>query len=264
MGSGNQKFGAVLFKTMNDPTVFLLHGLGGYPWTLSLMQMHLVHQGFRRVHALTYDTEAPTLAQSMTSASVAMDRILDCVPEERRRQRVLLVGHSWGGLVANNLHQHGWDVVGAVYIASPLHGASMLHTLREWIPEGLAELLRRPAYNALLPKGRESPPPHPYHTVSAGYFGSDFDGCVWAEEATLHPDHHTHLTWEDHRLVIAKPRLWRLVAKQLKEQLRPSHPNTFSKLHDVQSTSATVFGGYCSGDRCVHDHQPSLSQQYNK
>lgn len=103
------------------------------------------------------------------------------------------------------------------YIASPLHGASVLHLLQRLVPGGVWSALHHPPYDTLMTKGHEAEPPHPYRTISCGHFWSDFDLCVWREEALLAPERHTHLGWHDHSFVVASPVLWRAAWSALED-----------------------------------------------
>ena len=206
--------------------VFLLHGLGAHPIVMLPLQMYLIRSGLPHVCALPYNVSTTSIEDSVQSAHEAMDRILRCKTlADRARWDVFLVGHSWGGLVANRLHTKGWVVRGAVYVASPLHGAYVLTTLERVLPTWLQNLLRRPAYGALRDKavarhegrrgGTERAPPHPYRTVSCGVLHTTFDGAVYRDEATLDPRFHTHLDSEGHTLVLLKERMYRVVLKGL-------------------------------------------------
>jgi pimeloyl-ACP methyl ester carboxylesterase len=190
--------------------VFLLHGLGSHPLTFWPMRLHLEHSGYSRVHALGYTVDTVPLEDAVQEVSAQMMKICGS-----QREPVFVVGQSMGGLVANRLHNHGWQVARAVCIASPLHGARLLGTLHSWLPACVWNALDKEAYQTLRAKGREPAPPHPVSTISFGWGWSDFDGCVFADEVVMRQDHHHHLAWADHRIGFVDPRLWRLVTADL-------------------------------------------------
>lgn len=194
----------------------LLHGLGAHPATLWPLATFLrASTRYDDVRCLTYDVTVP-LAESVASADASLRA--DLSPESCE---LTLLGHSWGGLVANRLHSRGWAVAAAIYISSPLHGASVLNWLQARLPEWAWNCVRRIPYETLMAKAREEEPPHPYRTISCGYLWSDFDACVWREEATLDPARHTHISCHDHRLVVASPMLWRAVRTALSDMAGP-------------------------------------------
>lgn len=209
------------------PTVFLLHGLGGHPVVMFPMLCYLRRRGFQHIFSITYNTKTKTVEASLRSAHAAMLRTLRVCHPRQCTSPILLVGHSWGGLVANRLHTFGWRIAGAIYLASPLQGAAALRYVHARIPAWLTRVMMRAAYHALLSKQPEAPPPHPFHTISCGIGTSSFDGAVFAQETVLAQEHHTHLPWHYHATVIFRPVLWRLLAARLHAFLRPSsvvHP----------------------------------------
>lgn len=194
--------------------LFLVHGLGPAALTgMSLLPLryYLQWQGHENVHIVHYEPDACADA----------DEALDQVDAEMRKHwkpedgPIRVVGQSMGGVLAHRLHQRGWDVQKSLSIGSPLHGARLLDQLEARLPEKVVGALRKPMYSFLQSKDTEPAPPHAFHTISLGWAWSDFDGCVYRDEATLDTDNHTHLSWADHRAVFFNPRLWTLVNESL-------------------------------------------------
>lgn len=194
--------------------VFLLHGLGGSWWSMWPLKKWLEAKGWPRVYLLQQRLDTVTseddLARVVEETSAAMEKHA-CMATDR----IVMVGQSMGGIVSNRLHMHGWNIVKAVYIGSPLHGASVLGQLENILPEAVANFLKRPAYDYLKKKSREEPPPHPYTTVSMAWPFTEFDGCVYRKEATFDKKSHIHLPWADHRSVFFNPRLWHVVSNEI-------------------------------------------------
>lgn len=100
--------------------VLLVHGYGANKSNWLFLRRYLEHAGFRRVHALNYNplrTDIPSLAERCTAVAV----------ELRARsgaERVHLVGHSLGGVVARYAVQvSGLDwAATCITIASPHAG----------------------------------------------------------------------------------------------------------------------------------------------
>lgn len=108
------------------------------------MRLHLEHSGYSRVHALGYTVDTVPLEDAVQEVSAQMMKICGS-----KREPVFVVGQSMGGLVANRLHNHGWQVARAVCIASPLHGARLLGTLHSWLPACVWNALDKEAYQTL-------------------------------------------------------------------------------------------------------------------
>lgn len=189
-------------KEMPSTPVFLLHGLGSHAWTLWPLAASLRSRGYTNCHCIEYPVDRLDLEGMVDHVDGEMQKHADV------RKPVILIGQSMGGVVANRMHTRGWKVRKAVYIGSPLHGARLLTQLERLLPTWIRNALYKKPYGILMAKEREQPPPHAYHTFSMGWLWTAFDGCVYTDEATLDPKHHTHLPWADHRTVFANPRLW--------------------------------------------------------
>ena len=199
-----------MYETCNiiDPLIpiFLLHGLGAHPITLWPMEMYLnVVGGFKNTHRLYYPVDHMEFEESVDY----VDR--EMLKHASKDQEVILIGQSMGGVVSNSLHKKGWKIKFAVYIGSPLHGAKLLNQLEVVLPTKIRNAMYKKPYDFLKSKETEEEPPHPYHTISMAWFWTEFDGCVYKDEATLGDTKHTHLPWADHRTIYANPRLWSTV-----------------------------------------------------
>lgn len=179
----------------------LLHGLGCHPITLKPVEFYLrYHLGVQEIHNLYYPADKLTFDESLNYVDEEMSKV---IKGDKANTPIVVIGQSMGGVIANNLHKKGWNIKKGIYIGSPLHGAKILnHPL-----SGLF-LTDKPLYHFLKHKDREKEPPHDYHTISMGWFCSNFDGCVYRDETTLDESKHTHLPWADHRTVFVNPRLF--------------------------------------------------------
>ena len=194
--------------------VFLLHGLGGAWWSMWPMKKFLEFAGWTRVHLLSEELDSVATESDMDVLVAAVSASMEQFAS-KSDDRVILIGQSMGGVVFNRMHKDGWDVARAVYIGSPLHGASILALLESILAGPITNALKRRTYDYLKNKPVELPPPHDYVTVSMSWPLTDFDGCVFRDEATLDKDRHVHLSCADHRSVFFNPRLWRVVRDAL-------------------------------------------------
>jgi len=192
--------------------VFLLHGLGGHAVSLLPLELFLNYMGYKNTHKISYPVDYyDTVEESIDYVDKEMSKLVD-----KEKEHVILIGQSMGGIIINNLHKKGWFVQKSICIGSPLHGANLLNQLEAVLPTTIKNIITKKPYEILKNKEKEEEPPHNYHTISMGWFNSDFDGCVYKEETILNNDNHTHLSWADHRTIFANPRLWLLVHSLIK------------------------------------------------
>ena len=210
--------GMVLSKVVSvKPIVFLIHGLGPQVMTTSSLmplEWYLNKNGYTRTHRVEYPVNELDLNEMLDYVDDEMVKHAD-----RDTDEVILIGQSMGGVVANNLHQKGWDVKYAIYIGSPLHGAKLLNTLDSILPTTIRDYFFKKPYGYLMSKERDEIPPHDYHAITMSWPGTSFDGCVYQDEAMLEKDKHTHLRWADHRTIFFNPRLWITVENLLREKI---------------------------------------------
>lgn len=188
-------------------TIFLLHGLGANTLTLKPLELFLNAKGIRDTHCISYNVDTQTTDESVIQVSSIMERFV-----RDKHSAIILIGQSMGGVIANEIHKHGWDNIQMmITIGSPLHGARLLNTLESVLPSWIRDTLYKIPYDDLKNKERAEPPPHAYKTISMAWPFLEFDGCVYKDESCFEQRHHTHLSWADHRTIFMNPRLWIIV-----------------------------------------------------
>jgi hypothetical protein len=204
---------------MNGLHLFLLHGLGSHPITLFPLKIYLMYiKGFTNVHNIEYSVDNVDINDSINDANEKMARLCN-----KEINEIIIIGQSMGGVIASKLHTKGWKIKKIITIGSPLHGARILNQLNSALPSWISNFLRRNSYTYLMTKEKEKEPPHDYHTISMSWPFTDFDGCVYKDEAMFTKDEamftkekHTHLKWADHRTIFTNPRLWITVGNLIK------------------------------------------------
>lgn len=178
--------------------IVLIHGLGANPLTLWPLKVYLAFKFPKaRILVPSYDTKGIASTQEL------VERVSQALDVDKTTP-LHVVGQSLGGIAAMNLHTQGWNIVKAVTVGSPLHGASILNKL---------PMFDRGTYTYLRTKSKQAPPPHAYHTISMGILNSDFDSCVYKHETKLVEQHHSHEPWLEHRFGFLHPRLWKRIAQ---------------------------------------------------
>ena len=204
-----------------DTDIFLIHGIGSNTLSFLPLKMYLKQYGFKNVHSIGYPVNDSEFEESLKYVN---DKIVEILGNDNdnyigsnnnEEKEIVVIGQSFGGNISNNLHKMGRNVIKSICICSPLHGAKIVRILENKIPKFVINLLKNKPLGYLKDKDSDKKPPHDFHTISFGWFNSDFDGCVYKEETILDPDKHTHITWCDHRTGFLDLRLFKEVFKIL-------------------------------------------------
>lgn len=146
----------------------------------------MIH-GHHKVYVVTYRSNYVSFETSLDDVDQYMRRYIT------KETEIILIGHSYGGVIANSIHKKGWNIKHAVYVAAPLNGSSIIKKLEWCIP-----ILKTSAFQYLKYKDKDEPPPHPFTTISMGWFWSKFDGKLFKKETIINPLNHIHISFSDH------------------------------------------------------------------
>jgi pimeloyl-ACP methyl ester carboxylesterase len=117
--------------------VLLVPGFMAGDATLSLLAAFLRAQGFR-----TYRSRIHVNVGCTQEAATRLERRLESIAA-RREQKVAVVGHSLGGMLARGLAARRPDLVsGIVTLGSPVLAPGAVHTVLAWDTEMLVRLAR--------------------------------------------------------------------------------------------------------------------------
>jgi len=192
--------------------IILLHGLGSHVITLLPLELWLNYQGYTNTFKIEYPVDNMEFEEILEYIDNKFLQLFD------KNKKIIVIGQSMGGVVANNIHKKGWKIKKSIYIGSPLHGANFINQLENILPTWFTNYMYKTPYDFLKNKEKELEPPHQYHTISLGWGFSNFDGCVYKNETILNPNSHTHLSWADHRTIFFNPRLWITVTNLIKNK----------------------------------------------
>jgi hypothetical protein len=184
----------------------MIHGLLSAPITFLPLKMYLQNYGYKNLHGISYPVNRLSFEDSLAHVNKEIEKI-----HTDKNREIILIGQSFGGVISNNLHKFGWKIRKAIYICSPLHGASIINSVESIIPASIANLLNIKPFDHLKTKKKDSIPPHDFHTISFGCFAGDFDGSVYEDEAKLMDEKHTHIPWSHHVTGFLDPRLFKTV-----------------------------------------------------
>jgi len=182
--------------------IILLHGSGGYSWSLTPIKIFLKGIGYKNIHVINYDYTG-TIDGCIESVH---NQLLKKANIEK--DSIIVIGQSLGGVVGMNLHKKKWNIKKLIAIASPLKGASIINTLDKYVPSIYYKLFHRKVFDELkISKDKVIKPPHEIFTISTSWPFTNFDGCVFKHEAIIDNDNHIHIPCSDHRLIFMSPRL---------------------------------------------------------
>jgi hypothetical protein len=87
----------------------------------------------------------------------------------------------------------------------------------EGITEERVMKIIQKSYDYLMTKQPDIKPEHQCYTITASWFNTSFDGCVFTDEAKYEDETNTHISWSDHRTIFVDPRLWKVVLHKINE-----------------------------------------------
>ena len=186
--------------------IIMIHGISSGPITFFPLKTYLKNCGYQKLHCISYPVDTLSFNDSLDHVNKEIEKIIPS-----KKQEIILIGQSFGGNISNNLHKFGWNIQNAIYICSPLNGARIINNVGYYIPGIVSNLINKKAFDYLKDKEKEDKPPHKFHTISFGWFGGTFDGCVYEDEAKLSEENHTHISWTDHRTGFIDHRLFDIV-----------------------------------------------------
>ena len=190
--------------------IFLLHGAGGFSWSLFPIKLFLKNKGYQKVKIVDY-----SLNKSLLDSILEVDQKLSQITS--KDNKISVIGQSKGGLIGANLYHHGWNLEQLVAIASPLKGARYIQEFRDKYSDKWYQKIKRPSYDdieAII--GKDIPhPPHPVYTVSASLpyikIDREFDGCLYKDETYINEETHHNIPWQNHYTIYFSPELfWKL------------------------------------------------------
>lgn len=171
--------------------IFVFHGISGRLSQIRALVENLKLDGMLNVTILSYPIYE-SFHNCVTHLSNEIEKYVN------KKEEIIVIGQSYGGVVANSLYKRGWNIKKAIYVCSPMHGNWILRTLDYWLPNWIIKKIDRKSYMYLRIKDREEEPTHDYNTISTGRFGWHFDFQVFKEEAMLNEDKHVHINGSDH------------------------------------------------------------------
>lgn len=189
-----------------DTPIFIIHGIGCTQNDILPLKINLMKHGHINVYVVKYRPNYTSFETSLDDVDRYMRGYIT------KETEITLIGHSYGGVIANSIHKKGWRIKHAIYVAAPLNGSSIIKKF-EWC----APILRAPACQYLKSKDKDDPPPHLFTTISMGWFWSKFDGKLFKRETIINPSNHIHISFSDH-VSIASVKVMKIIRKALIER----------------------------------------------
>ena len=195
-----------------DTPIRLVHGFLEPTLLLHGIHRSLKRTGFHDIKKISY----PTYHRSLSSAiQKAEDRIRDSLSHPE--QPVIVIGHSLGGVICSRLREI--NIVHSIMITSPLQGNYQVKWLRRTLGKTISKLITGRATASLDHSFITTPPPFPYHTISASLPTLDTDGVVKAKEMVIDERRNIHLHGIDHLSILFSDDLHRVLSGLLRDNL---------------------------------------------
>jgi pimeloyl-ACP methyl ester carboxylesterase len=192
-----------------DLPIFLIHGIGASSITLWPLEKYLNYKGLKKTFKIDYPVNKMTLLESVNYIDTELNKLAN------KKDKIILIGQSMGGVISNELHKKGWKIEKAIYVVAPLNGARLLNKLKNILSDKIVNFMHKPPYDHLMKEEQALEPPHDYHTIGVSWPFLNFDGCVYKDETILDENKHSHLRWLDHRTAFVSIRLWMEVYDKL-------------------------------------------------
>jgi pimeloyl-ACP methyl ester carboxylesterase len=199
---------------MENIPIILLHGAGGFSWTLIPLKLSLQYNGFNNIYIVDYNNNCK-ISDCINNADKQIEKVVN------KSKEIIVIGQSLGGVVGINLHRKGWNIKKLITIVSPLKGARFIGTLDYYIPY-IFRFFRRQVFQDLLnmTQSKLEVPPHPIHTITTSIpISNNFDGCVYRDEASINDKDNTHILYSGHRILFIDPRLFTTVRQIINKSL---------------------------------------------
>jgi len=183
---------------MNSEHIILLHPIYGFSSLLLPIKILLKIKGYKNVHIIKYDSNK------------CIDKCIDTVHNsmmkkvDLKKDTVIIIGQSFGGVIALELHKKKWNIKKTVSIASPLNGCSILNKIKNTFPK-VYETLYVKSFDDIKSKKSFNPPPHDYTTITASIPLLDFDGCLYKDECIIEENRNIHVPYSNHIFILFSP-----------------------------------------------------------
>lgn len=183
----------------------MIHGLSSSKFTLYPLMQYLKSKGFENFDMISYDTE-----QEFEECVISVNEKIEANYEDP----IIVIGQSYGGLIANKLHEHRNILLG-LYIVSPFNGSKTLNKINKLAPYFTSSI----SHTYILNKDRELPPPHDYFTYSTSFPLLDSDICVNIDDTIIDNVFHRHIPCNIHQTIFLDPRLFKKVYEDIKNKI---------------------------------------------
>jgi esterase/lipase len=194
--------------------IILVHGIHCNANTLSPFKWTLNKAGYTNVKTITYlNSGKYSLNDSIESANYELNKIVT------KKEPIVLVGQSLGGIVAHNMYKYNYNIIGGYYMVTPFNGSRLLQyyfnnnkfieIYPKYNKQIFTDINELSKYNSLNEIYN-----FPIRTISGGIF--DFDSKIFKDETILDKRYHKHIPFTTHGSVIYSPRVHYDLLKFLK------------------------------------------------
>ena len=199
--------------------IILIHGMI-LPAGLNfyLLERHLNQNGYNDIHKLSYDS----LSMSLDKAYMYCYQQIIHILAEDLFEPIILIGYSFGGIIAYRLLDTYLNTKLAIFVASPLKSCNYLDNMPTFLKRTV-EYFEIPAVTDLCDrKFKEIEPPEiPYYTITAGLvWNKEFDGKVYKKDAVIEEERNIHIGYSSHFMLTIDRRCFREITRIIEKEIK--------------------------------------------
>lgn len=190
----------------NNTSIIFIHSTMIVAGVFRRMADSIRKKGYTDIHYISYNPFKFNFNGAVLHTREKISTICDST------KKLVVIGYSYGGLIANNLSQFGLNIVHSIYIASPLTGNSADDVALRRHFVGNIGMSRKPRDIINI---NRSYPRHKYFCITFGMCKYTSDGFVKMSDAFYQKQHHIHIQWTSHLFGLVSPKVVKIVSEQL-------------------------------------------------
>jgi hypothetical protein len=192
---------------INNTSIIFIHSATVVTGVFHRIADNIRKKGYTDIHYISYSP----LKFSFTGAVLHTREKINAIIRDVTK-KIIVIGYSYGGIIANNLSQFGLNIVRAIYIASPLTGNSVDDiTLRKHFTGNIGMSQKSKDIINI----NRSYPRHKYFCITFGMCKYTNDGFVKMSNAFYQKQHHIHIQWTSHLFGLVSPKVVKIVSEHL-------------------------------------------------
>lgn len=187
--------------------IFLVHGLTGTNGSVAPLDRHLREYGFKTVHRINYPSTELSFDRACRLIGKKIKKKL-----KRPDKEIILIGHSYAGLICKQMHNYDLNVRLCFMITTPQNGLTLFS---QGPFKDIAKWWCGEPYEYLKDNIPVEEPPFDYYTIGTNLWANGFDGVIFEDGTKIRPDKHIHISSSTHGLIKFDKRLFAAIVDKI-------------------------------------------------